>query len=123
MGGAKDLVAHFANLEAKDNFGMTPSAWAAFKGRVEVLEDFAARNANLEAKDDKCGMTPIALAAAVGQWEAVKDLLVRNADLEAKGKYGMTPIALDSIHRPIGDSGRFLLLATPTWRPRRTGIA
>jgi ankyrin repeat protein len=66
-------------------FCRTPIAWAAFKGRVDVVEDFAARNANLAAEDDKCGMTPIALAAAVGQWEAVKDLTVRNANLEAKG--------------------------------------
>ena len=33
-------TARNADLEAKDNSGMTPIAWAALKGRVEVVEDF-----------------------------------------------------------------------------------
>ena len=35
-----NLTARHADLEAKDDSGMTPFAWAALKGRVEVVEDF-----------------------------------------------------------------------------------
>jgi hypothetical protein len=56
---------------------------------LEVVEDLAARNANLEAKDNY-GMAPIALAASRRQGEVVKDLAARNANLEAKDNYGVT---------------------------------
>ena len=51
--------------------------WAA-----NTVKDLAARNANLEAKDEK-GRTPIARAAWEGQLEVVKDLAARNANLGA----------------------------------------
>ena len=41
---------------------MTPIALAASEGLWEVVKDLAARNANLEAKDNS-GRTPIARAA------------------------------------------------------------
>jgi hypothetical protein len=46
----EDLAARNANLEAKDNYAMTPIARAAFKGRVEVVKVLAALNANLRPR-------------------------------------------------------------------------
>ena len=61
------------------------------------MQDLAARNANLEAKDVD-GRTPMAWAAEAGQLEVVKDLAAGNANFEAKNKVGSSPMALAGRH-------------------------
>ena len=38
----KELLNHKANLEARDNGGMTALMWAAFNGKLDVVKELVA---------------------------------------------------------------------------------
>jgi hypothetical protein len=70
---AKLLLAHGADVNAKDSVGETPLAWAVSAGRKDVLEVLIASKADVNAKNNK-GETPMQAAVAKGKQDIV-DLL------------------------------------------------
>ncbi len=87
----KTLLAHKANIEAKDNNGNTALTLAANKGHTEVVKTLLAHKANIEAKDNN-GYTALTLAAYQGHVEVVKTLLAHKANIEAKNNNGYTAL-------------------------------
>jgi ankyrin repeat protein len=79
-------------LEARDeDEGVTPLAYAAGFGRMEVLEFLVARGANVNARDPR-GLSALHLTAYTGQLQALRFLLDKGADVTARGPSGMGPL-------------------------------
>jgi len=88
---AEVLIAHGADVNAKNDDGLTPLLYAAGYGRLEVVEALLAHGAAVNAKDDK-GLTPLHYAAEHGRLEVVDALLAHGAAVNAKDDKGLTPL-------------------------------
>jgi len=87
----KILLAHGADVKAKNNNGWTPLRYAAESGSGEVVKLLLAKGADVNAKD--CyGATPLHVTAWNSRGEVAKLLLANGADVNAKNSYGTTPL-------------------------------
>ncbi|KAF3182443.1 hypothetical protein TWF788_006346 [Orbilia oligospora] len=91
---AKILIDKGANLEAKNQWSLTPlgraAVWGKYEDMVKLLVD---EGADLEAKDED-DWTPLLSAASNGHEAVVKVLVSKGADIEAKNKRDQTPLSL-----------------------------
>jgi hypothetical protein len=71
----------------------TPLHWAAWQGKVAVVDLLIARRANVNAKDI-VGQTPLHYAAWRGNTAAAARLLRAGAKANARDHYGITPYRL-----------------------------
>ena len=87
------LMAHRADLEARDSTGQVPLHWAAFANSASVIAVFlAARPALLETRS-KDKATPLHIAAGNGAKVAVDLLMARGANIGAHDlSNGWTPL-------------------------------
>jgi ankyrin repeat protein len=93
----KKHLADGADVNAKDDEGMTPLHWAAPEGHKEIAELLIAKGANVNAKSDNEvagseGMTPLHFAAYVGRREIAELLIAAGADVNATDKHVVTPL-------------------------------
>lgn len=91
--GCKILVQRGANVDARDAEGLTPLAWAAQYGRVDVAKYLIAERANLNPAD-KWGFTPLMWASQEGQRSMVELLLSKGANPWVMTRAGVTAHAL-----------------------------
>jgi cytohesin len=84
----KEFLAAGANVNVKNNIGMTPLHEAVHYGRKEIAELLIAGGADLNAKD-KHGKTPLHHAATK---EIAELLIAEGADVNAKDNGGNTPL-------------------------------
>lgn len=92
------LVEAGADLNARDNTGMTALHVAAMYGRKGPIRWLVSRGADALAVDD-FGDRPSHLAAIYGQADAVALLHESGDDLRGRNKNGMTPLDLAIKHR------------------------
>ena len=85
----KLLLDRGANIEEKDNYGITPIHRAAWEGQTDTVEFLLDRGANIEEKNNR-GYTPIHSAAENGKTDTVELLLDRGAHIEEKDDNGDT---------------------------------
>ena len=80
-----------ADVNKKDNDGMTPLHFAAVFGQKEITELLLANGAdvNVKAKD---GVTPLFDAVATVQKEIAKLLIINGADVNVADPFSMTPL-------------------------------
>ncbi|MBU0516063.1 MAG: ankyrin repeat domain-containing protein [Proteobacteria bacterium] len=71
----------------------TPLHWAAWQGRVAVVDLLLGRRAKVNARDI-VGQTPLHYAAWRGNTAAAARLLKGGADPNARDKFGLTPYRL-----------------------------
>ena len=71
-----------ADVNAKNESGVTPLLWAAWKGHKEVAELLIANGADVNSKNDR-GMTPLHQAALGGHKEIAELLLANGAGVNA----------------------------------------
>lgn len=115
----KLLLAHGANVELSNIYGMTPLMAAAgvgsneidtrgrFKTQAEAVESIdllVKAGANVNAHDSRAGQTALHAAALFGWDDVIKDLAAHNADLRAQDSKGKTP--LDAAMGRAGGHGR-----------------
>jgi len=91
--GVKKHLADGADVNAKDDEGMTPLHFAAYVGRREIAELLIAAGADVNATD-KHVMTPLHKAAFVGHKEIAELLIAKGGDVNAKDVDGETPLDL-----------------------------
>src|ERR1019366_4309153 len=84
---AELLLAHKAEINAKNKEGETSLHLAALAGRKDVSQLLLESGADVNAKS-KDDLTPLHLAATKGQTEVIMLLLAKQADINAKDKLG-----------------------------------
>jgi ankyrin repeat protein len=104
-----------ANVNVKDNCGLTPLHWACIKGHVHVVIELLEHGADVESTTIY-GWTPLHFACANGHVAVGNELLSRGATIEAKNNIGSTPLHVASLrdHLPVVKallSGRANILA------------
>jgi ankyrin repeat protein len=91
LGNVERLLAHGAEVNAKNSSGMTPLHLAAGNGHKDVAELLLAHGAEVNAKNSS-GMTPLHLAAGNGHKDVAELLLAHGAEVNAKDNFGNTPL-------------------------------
>jgi hypothetical protein len=93
------LIASGANVNARNDKGMSPLQIAAVKSRIDVVSLLLENGAAINASDNE-GRTSLHNAATNGDSEIVELLLKKGANSETKDKYGQTPLqkAIDYHH-------------------------
>jgi ankyrin repeat protein len=87
----KQHLAAGADVNAKDDGGVTTLQYAASRGHKELAELLIAEGADINAKDED-GHTPLHQAALDGQKEVAELLIAKGADVNAKDESGETPL-------------------------------
>jgi len=87
----KQHLAADADVNAKDDDGVTLLEYAAGGGRKEIVELLIAKGADVNAKVDD-GVTPLFGAALLGHTAIVELLILNGADVNAKNEDGETPL-------------------------------
>jgi uncharacterized protein len=85
------LLSHGAEIEGKDNDGMTALIYGAMWNQLPVVEFLIAKSATVNVKD-KMGMTALLYAASNGHKDMVDYLLSKGANIMVKDKDGKTPL-------------------------------
>lgn len=80
-----------ADMNARDDRGLTPLHWASAMGHECVVEDLIAKGASLEIKSNS-GFTPLLEAAENGHFKVVQRLVESKADLMATCNTGATAL-------------------------------
>ena len=88
----KQAIAAGADVNEKDNIGLTPLHSAAREGHKEIIELLIAAGAEVNAKDKIDGYIPLHLAADEGHKEVVELLIAEGADVNAMDDNGVTPL-------------------------------
>jgi ankyrin repeat protein len=80
-----------ADVNAKDNDGLTPLIVASVRGHVQVVHEFLKHGADIEAKEIHGG-TALHCACANGHPAVVKALLSGGANIFSANNHGLNPI-------------------------------
>lgn len=112
---ASHLLAHGADIEARDKWGGTPLFRAVREeilvyDRIPVMETLISAGADVNARDD-LGTSPLHYAAGFDERSVIGLLLANGADVNACDKAGNTPLH-DAVCYP-GSEKVGLLLAWP----------
>ena len=87
----KQAIADGVDVNAKDDYGVTPMYRAAYIGHKEIANLLISKGADVNAKNDD-GWTPLHQASAGGHKEVAELLIGKGADVNAKADDGRTPL-------------------------------
>ena len=87
---AELLLAHGADIQARNAGGFTPLHAAAYSGSTSVASLLLAKGAVLEDTSNKAHASPLMVAADEGRAEVAELFIVRGADLNTLDKDGFS---------------------------------
>ena len=98
------LLSQGAEIESKDQDGMTALVWAAINGHREIVDFLLTHGADKETPNT-VGSTPLRLAVLYNQPEIVTTLLNYGANIESRNDDGNTPLirAAELGHLKVSD--------------------
>jgi ankyrin repeat protein len=85
---AKEAISQGANVNVKNDWGLTPLSWAIYNGNVDMAKLLIEKGANVNARSS----SPLSHAATKGNVDMVKLLIESGANVNAKDKDGFTPL-------------------------------
>ena len=91
---AELLIAHGADVKARNATGGTALHDAALAGNREVVELLLDKGAEIDAREHDSGATALMVAAGFGRTEVVKALVGRGANKALKNNAGKTAAEL-----------------------------
>ena len=91
------LLKHNADINARDNRGITPVFEASKYRNPDLLQLLLDHNADVQVHDNK-GVTPLHMAATKGCLKVVQILLKYNVDVNARDDQGTSPFLRASAH-------------------------
>jgi len=91
------LISRGANVNVKDQKGMTPLHLAAKEGHEDIAEILISKGANINAIYGEWGV-PLHLAAREGHAEVAELLIDKGTDVNAHGPYGHTSLQYATNH-------------------------
>jgi Raf kinase inhibitor-like YbhB/YbcL family protein len=97
----RDLIAHGANVNQKDDAGVTVLMQAASAGRAEKVRLLVASGADVNARTSG-GMTALMMAALAGYADTVVPLLAAKADATVKDNQGRTALMAAASSGEVG---------------------
>lgn len=86
---AKILIQHGANVNSRDEEGITPLSQAAYSKTAETTKLLISKGANVNSRG-YLNQTPLITAAVYGVPDTIKELLKAGTDPKAKDRNGMT---------------------------------
>lgn len=93
----RTLLDQGADVNGRDNQGVTPLHYAAQQGHNEIVELLISRGADVNLGTLKGGHAPIHLACSQGQLEAVQLLTKHGADVTKVNQNGDTPLHVAAV--------------------------
>ena len=96
---AKLLIAKGADVNAKNDHGVTPLHLNSLTGNKEIAALLLARGAKINVRNPHDGSSPLHLAAMSGREEIVQFLIAEGAKVNMKEKkYGLTPMHMAALN-------------------------
>jgi hypothetical protein len=125
----KELLAAGVDVNAANSYGGTALAFAADKGRLEVVNLLLERGATVNVKDTFYGATPLTWAVSHGHAEITKVLLEKGAQGEAEALMSAVGDGHGAVVKVILERGKLGpetlsdALATATQRQQKEVVA
>jgi ankyrin repeat protein len=94
---ARLLIAHGADVNAKDEVGLTPLHRAASNGRKRLADLLLTKGADIHAMDQS-NCSPLHSVALCGKKRMARLLLEKGADISSKDKHNRTPLHHAALH-------------------------
>ena len=101
---AQFLIAHGADVNARDVLIGSPLLWAARSDSLELAEFLMTKGADVNARNFN-DETPLLWAVQVGNLKLIESLIAKGADVNAKTNSGFTPL-LSSLIEDISVNNR-----------------
>lgn len=98
---AEILIAHGADVNAKDIFYLTPLHYAERSGNIEVAKVLLANKADVNAEDKFYSSTALHMAASIGHTAFARVLIENGANVNAMDRFGTPLIGAVEDHRDM----------------------
>jgi ankyrin repeat protein len=95
---ARELLANGADINRKDNYGLSPLHWACLEGENSIIRLFIEHGVDVNASSTDEKMTPLHICYTSGNLESADILLENGADLGAINAWGRTPLSTGMNH-------------------------
>ena len=92
----EDLISRGANVNATNEYMVTPIHWASYGGHDSVVDMLLKNGANVNAINDNMN-TPLHYASSFGHDSVIDILLNNGANVNATNEYMKTPLHIASV--------------------------
>eukprot|EP00210_Caulerpa_lentillifera_P005609 g5365.t1 len=90
---AKELIAHGANIDLREDDGWTPLHVAAEKNSLDVAKELIAHGANIDLQEYTIGASPFSIAIQMNSTDIIKEFIACGANIDLPNTLdGLSPL-------------------------------